>query len=467
MAFLTDEQMDRIHRAGLELLETVGVKVDHPAVFRRLCEEGAEGEADGLTVRFPRELVARCLASAPRAARFADRRGGTVEVGADGGTVFWSGNALYLAKGRECVEITTRELAIISRLIDGLDRIHGIVGTSIADYPPAVRDIVGFRVMAENSRKHLRPCIFTGDGPTAILEMAEVLLEGASLRERPIVSFGYSIVSPCHWTRVGLEVYLNTSGYGLPAMVNAEPLGGGTAPVTLAGLLTQANAEALSGIVILQVLEPGRPSIYNLGFAHLLDMRAALATSGNVQDGMLAAAGADLARYHGLPSASWLSSDNPICDAQSTLQRALTGALHATAGVNIIWGMGQLETEKTLSLEQLVIDDEMAAQLLRAQRGIEVTEETIALEVLKEGIRKGDFLSLDHTLDHFREEVLPDHLLGPQRRDQWEAAGSLDLVERAAKRVEEILAAPQEPCVTPEQSERLREIERKWVGRLA
>ena len=186
-------------------------------------------------------------------------------------------------------------------------------------------------------------------------------------------------------------------------------------------------------MVILQVLEPGRPTIFNLGFAHMLDMKAALATSGNVQDGMIAAAGAELARYHGLPSASWLSSDNPICDAQSTLQRSLTGVLHALGGVNIVWGMGQLETEKTLSLEQLVIDDEMAAQLYRAERGIEVTEGTIALPIIKEGFAHGEFLNLDHTLDHFREEVLPDHLLGPQRRDKWEAAGSRDLVERATR----------------------------------
>ena len=310
--------------------------------------------------------------------------------------------------------------------------------------------------MAENSTKHLRPCIFTDDGPAAIIEMAEALLDGVPLAERPIVSFGYSIVSPCHWTRVGLEVYLSTSGYGLPATVNAEPLGGGTAPVTLAGLLAQANAEALSGIVILQVLEPGRPSIYNLGFAHMLDMKAALATSGNVQDGMIAAAGAELARYHGLPCASWLSSDNPICDAQSTLQRALTGVLHALGGVNIVWGMGQLETEKTLSLEQLVIDDEMVgAAPPRAAR------------------HRGD--RRDHRprraqgrhphgrLPQPRPHARPLPRGGPPRPPPRPPAAR-HLAGRGLarsggarlQRVDEILAAPQEPSVTPDQSARLR-----------
>lgn len=465
MPFLSCEDIAQIHAASLELLETVGVKVDHPTVFAKLRAAGADCDADGVTVRFPRELVAQAIASAPRNLKLADRRGGCATVGADGGTVFWGGNAMYLERNRQHTEITSEGLAQISRVMEALPNVHGIVGTLVADCPPVARDFVSFRIMAENSTKHLRPCIFSGDGPTAIIEMAEAISD-APLCERPIVSFGYSIVSPCHWPRTALDVYLTTSGYGLPAMVNAEPLGGGTAPITLAGLLTQANAEALSGIVILQVLEPGRPSIFNLGFAHLLDMRAALATSGNVQDGMIAAAGAEIARYHGLPSASWLSSDNPICDAQSTLQRALTGTLHALGGVNIVWGIGQLETEKTLSLEQMVIDDEMLGQLFRLERGIVVNEETIALDTLKQGIKTGDFLSLEHTLEHFREEVIPDRLLGPQRRETWQAEGSQDLVERAAQRVDEILATPQPPTLTPEQRERLRAIERKWLERL-
>jgi trimethylamine--corrinoid protein Co-methyltransferase len=466
MGLLSSTDIARIHEASLDLLETVGVKVDHPELVRRLCAAGAEGGADQHTVCLPRALVGQCVKSAPRNLRLADRRGGLAEVGADGGTVFWGGNAMYLARGRERTEITSADLAQITRVNDALPHVQGVVGANLADYPPVVRDFVGFRLLAENSTKHLRPVIFSPDGPIAIMEMAEALSEGASLAERPIVSLGYSIVSPFHWSRTALDLFLRTSGFGIPMMVNSEPLAGGTAPVTLAGLLVQANAEALSGIAILQVLEPGRPCVFNLGFAHMLDMRAALATSGAVQDGLIAAAGAEIARYHGLPSASWISSDNPICDAQSALEKALTAMLHARAGVNIIWGIGQLETELTLSLEQAVIDDEMAAQLLRAQRGIEVTDDTLALDVIRECVASGDFLRRDHTLAHFREELVAGDLTAPQRRGEWLAAGGLDLVERAARKVEEILRQPHEPCVDPDQAARLREIERKWLARL-
>jgi trimethylamine--corrinoid protein Co-methyltransferase len=464
MHLLAPESIHRINDASLELLETVGVKVDHPTVTSELCAAGAQ--ADGGRVRIPRQLVAECVARAPRNIRLADRRGECVQVGADGGTVFWGGNSLCLARGRERREMDSRDLAEFTRLLDALDHVHGAVGTSLSDYPPQVRDFVGFRVMAENTRKHLRPVIFSPDGPLAIMEMAEVLADGAPLCDVPIVSFGHSIVSPFHWSPAALELFLRTSGRGLPMMVNAEPMGGGTAPVTLAGLLAQANAEALSGIVILQVLEPGRPCVFNLGFAHMLDMRSALATSGRIQDGLIAAAGAEIVRCHGLPSASWISSDNSICDEQSALEKATTCLLHVLGGVNIIWGIGQLETEFTLSPEQAVLDNEIAGICLRAQRGIEVTPETIALDAIKDCALAGDYLAHDHTLAHFREEMIESDLTSPRRREDWLAAGALTLGDRLGQRVDEILSRPQEPCVTAEQSQELREIEAKWLARL-
>jgi trimethylamine--corrinoid protein Co-methyltransferase len=466
MGFLTSGQIEQMHQVSLGLLESVGVKIDHAEIVERLRAAGAEADRDGVTVRMPRRLVQDSVDSAPRNIRLADRRGGCVEVGADGGTVFWGGNALCFVRGQEKKEIESRDLVEFTRLLDALENVHAVVGTSIADYPAVIRDFVGFRILAENSTKHLRPVIFSPDGPRAIIEMAEALNDGVPLSERPIVSFGYSITSPCHWGRSPMDLFLATSGHGLPMMVNAEPLAGGTAPVTLAGALTQANAEALSGVVILQVLEPGRPCVFNLGFSHMLDMRSARATSGEIQDGMIAAAGAEIARWHGLPSASWLSSDNFLCDEQSVLEKATTGMLHALGGVSIIWGVGQLETEVSLSCEQAIIDNELAGLMLRAQRGIEVTTETIAEDVIRACAEKGDFLSHDHTLRHFREEHVDSRLLAPQPREAWVGAGSPTLGQRAAQRVEEIRSQPPVPCVTPEQSARLRGIEDAWTKKL-
>ena len=165
--------------------------------------------------------------------------------------------------------------------------------------------------MMENTRKHLRPCIYTPQGVAIIVEMAQAYLAeiGQDLRSRPIVSTGYTIVSPLHWTKEGLEVYPAVGGFGMPATINSECISGATSPVTLAGTLVLANAEALSGIVINQILEPGRPCIYNLGFSHVMDMRSAEPTTGAPENGLIAAAGAAFARDLNLPSAAWTCSD--------------------------------------------------------------------------------------------------------------------------------------------------------------
>ena len=140
--------------------------------------------------------------------------------------------------------------------------------------------------------------------------------------------------------------------------------------------------------------------------------------------------------------------------------------LHVLSHVNIVWGIGQLETEFTLSPEQAVIDDEMAAQLLRAQKGIEVSPETLALDVIRESVTSGDFLGHDHTLEHFRQEQIAGDLTASKSRERWLAEGGLGLVDRAARKANEILAQPKAPTVTPEQSARLHAIEKKWLDKL-
>jgi trimethylamine--corrinoid protein Co-methyltransferase len=385
-------------------------------------------------------------------------------VGPDGGTIFWTGNALHVAEGRKRRELTSDDLARLTRVAEACPEVDGMVGTSVADVPPTARDVAGFKVMARHTRKHLRPCIFTPAGAAAIVRMADVLAGGRSLGERPLVSFGYSIVSPLRWSATGLGVFRETSGHGLPLMINSEPMGGGTAPVTLAGCLVLANADALSGIVIAQLLERGRPLVYNLGFAHVLDMSTSIALTGAPENALLQSAGAELARFHGLPSASWMSTEAMVADAQAAAEKTMTGLAHADNGVNIVWGAGNLESTLSMSAEMLVIDDEIIGAIRRYERGIRVTEETLALDVIREVGHAADFLSTEHTLRHFRTEIRHSKLPTRSKRDRWEREGSRTIEERAAARVEQILATPATPHVTDAQAE---ELERIVAGFLA
>jgi trimethylamine--corrinoid protein Co-methyltransferase len=456
---LTLAECQKIHGAALDVLSDLGVRVDDAGIIRTLQEAGATVAGEN-RVHIPARLVEWARRQAPRQVKIADRAGHLWQLGPDSGTLVVTGNALYITRGRVRSELRAADLAELARVADACPNIHGMVGTSLADYPPTSRDFAGFRIMAEFTGKHLRPCIYTPAGARTVVEMAKVLLDGSTLRERPIASTGFSIISPLHWTALALAVFKETAGLGVPAMINSEPLAGATAPVTLAGCLVIGDADTLSGLVINQLLEPGRPCFYNVGFAHVFEMSAGLALTGAPENALLQAAGADMARFHGLPCASWMSTESLCADSQAAFEKMIGGMAHAAAGVNLIWGAGNLESTLAMSCESLVTDDEIAGYFLRYQKGLPVDEENLALEDIREAGRSGDFLNSPHTLKHFRHVLSRAQLAVRARRGDWEAKGSRSFEESVEQRVRDILAQEPKHYLDQHQRAELERLER-------
>jgi trimethylamine---corrinoid protein Co-methyltransferase len=463
--FLSPAEIQKIQGASLEVLSELGVKIPHPAIHKMLLEAGAK-EKDECAICFPNTLIAKALAKAPFAVTFADLKGNRTEIKPGSTPLFWAGNAMYYYREGKKRELNRESYVEFCRVANGLPNLHAIVGTSLGDYPPPTRDFVGFRAMAENTQKHLRPVIFTPQGIEIMLEMADVLLEGKPLRDNPILSFGFTIVSPLQWSNSALEVFRVSSGHGIPLMVNSEVICGATGPVSLAGALVLANAEALSGVTIAQLLEPGRPVVFNLGFSHTFDMLFAETLTGAPEGALLGAAGSRIAHFHKLPSASWMSTEAKAPDSQAASEKTMLGLLHALGGVNLIWGIGNLESTLTLCPEQAVIDDEIAAGILRVWRGIRVDEERMALSAIKAIGRKADYLGSDHTYRHFKEELQTTQLMSRERWAVWENGGKKELVSRAAKRVGEFLKNPPSDYLSGGQREKLARIEKKWLEKL-
>lgn len=463
---LSPKNCERIHAAALETLRDVGVRIDDPAVVRMLRDAGASVTHENI-VYIPEKLVEWALRQAPRTLRIADRKGNLWELGPDGGTLVLTGNALYITRGRVRGDLTSADLAELARVVDACPNISGMVGTAVTDYPPSSRDFVGFHIMAQHTGKHLRPCIYTPRGARTVIEMAQALLGGTPLRERPIVSTGFSILSPLHWTSLALGVFRETAGFGVPVMINSEPLGGVTAPVTLAGCLVIGDADALSGLVINQLFEPGRPCFYNIGFAHVFDMASTIALTAAPESTLIQAAGADLAHYHGLPCASWMSTESMTADSQSAFEKMMTGMAHAQAGVNFIWGAGNLESTLAMSPEALVVDDEIAGYFLRVQRGIPVDEGSLALDAIKQVVHSGDFLTNPHTLENYRQVLSRPVLATRCRRAQWEMKGAKSLEQSAQEKVREILAAEPRNYLDSNQQAELKRIEARALAAAA
>jgi trimethylamine---corrinoid protein Co-methyltransferase len=468
LGVLSDEERKVILDASFQVLENTGVQVDHPEVFRLLCEAGCRCDEEKRRIFFPRAVVKEKLVLCPSGVTLWDRKGNSMPVEPGGNSYLYSADALNITDGRRTRPIEERDFVQFCRVVEALPYIQGLISTNIGEVPPYAKDFVAFRIMLENTTKHIRPVIYSPQGAEIIAEMANLVTQsmGHDLRSHPILTVGHTISSPLRWLEKGLESFRRTTGYGIPVQITSQCIAGATSPVTLAGTLVLAHAQALSGVVINQVLEPGRPCLYSIGFSHVMDMKTGEPTTGAPENGLLGAAGAELAKDLNLPSAAWTCSDSACVDSQSAFERSLVLLLMVLGGTNIIWGAGNLESTKAISLEQAVIDNEIMAGILRAQRGVDVSENTLAVKHIDEMGSYAGYLPSDFTLKHFRKEIATFKLLNRHKRSAWEARGSKSLEEVARDEVVKILQAPAAECIDPGIAEKVRGIEKKWLQKL-
>jgi trimethylamine---corrinoid protein Co-methyltransferase len=441
----------RIHQAALDLLEDVGVRLEHDEIVRRLLAAGARSGSAAQVLRLPREMVEERVALAPRVVELAARGGSSTRLASGSESVFWTCPVVYFWTGQERRDVTEADLRAIARLSDHLDSVQGVMGVAMADVPPHHRDFVGLRVIAEGTRKHARVLCFTPRGMEALVAMKPVF-------PGPWFSVGFTAHGPLRWTHLALDVFLRSAGHGIPVTINGEPMAGVSGPVTVAGAMAVGHAEILAGIVVNQVLEPGRPVVYNLGLGHVFDMRRATAVTGGPENAFFAEASAALGRLLGLPSSSWISTESVFEDQQAGLEKMFALTTHLQAGVELVWGLGQLESEMTLSLAQLVIDDEMVGFVRRHQRGFGLADEDLALDVVREVGIGGSFLGTDHTLTRCRSEVFHPRVLNRVAREACPAP----LPERAAAVAAKILARESEPTMGEPEAAELRRIEERF-----
>ena len=237
-------------------------------------------------------------------------------------------------------------------------------------------------------------------------------------------------------------------------------MAGASAPVTLAGTAAVGTAEILSGIIVNQMLEPGRPCFFNLGFSHVMDMRNGFAVTGGPENALLAVAGADLARFYRMPSVSWMCTDSLFYDGQNALEKMLACLSHAQARVSAVWGVGSVESEKTISPVQAVIDNEIIGMARRYLSGFEVNDQSVALDEIRKAGISGEFMSSEHTLAHFRGAIFEPKILVRTQRSQMSEGE--DMVRRAEKTVEYVLSSDRSPILRPEVERELLRIEKKY-----
>ncbi|MBI4028241.1 MAG: trimethylamine methyltransferase family protein [Verrucomicrobia bacterium] len=457
---MNDDTAAQIHAASLALLDDPGIRLEHDSIRELLLKQGAGPGNGAAIVRIPKKMAEEYLGLCPRRFALTDRRGAKTWLSAQTEPVFWSCPGMSLYHNGVHRPFTSADMADLTRLLDQLENVQGIFGLALDDVPPPARDVVGLKVMAENSSKHIRVLCFSPQGAEMLTEIKPVV------GTHPWFSIGFTAHGPLRWTRLALEIFKRTAGHGIPVSVNGEPMAGVTGPVTLAGSAAVGNAEILAGIVINQLLEPGRPCVYNLGLAHIFDMRTAIAVTGGPENALLAKISARMGRFYNLPSASWVSTESMCPDAQAALEKMFGFHTHVASGVTNIWGVGQLESELTICPAQAVIDNEMIAFVRRYQRGFDAGADALAVAVSRSVGVAGSFLEQEHTLRNYRAEFYRPGILFRNRRQKWNAAGQKRLEQRAEEIAAELINRPANPGLSEAQARTLATLSAQFVERM-
>lgn len=447
---LSATDVQAIHNAAMTVLERTGLADHFPELLDLVLPKGAVLNTHG-RLCFPRALMEDLLAGAAREYYVHARgeRAGKDDMHCTAQSVYFanSGTAVttFDADTRSYRPSTLRDIYDFTRLVDRLDNIHMLGATVLATDVPDdfTHDMNMVYAMLSASQKPA--CMAFRDRshiPHAI-HMFDLASggEGSFLKKPSVVFGGCPIVSPLRIGRENMEILIDTAKLGLTVDLAVPPQAGATAPATLAGTLVQAVAETLACVAIANLIKPGCPVSFS-AWPFITDLRSGSFTGGGGEQALIGAAAVQMGQFYGLPTSVGAGmTDAKLPDAQYGLEKALTFSLAAHAGANRVCEFGgMLGSLMGCSFESMVIDNEAGGMILRSLRGIEVTDETLAVDVIHNcAIEPGHFLGNPHTLNFMNSEFVYPKIMDRERTDTWENDGKLDLMDRARESAQAIL----------------------------
>jgi len=445
---LGEDQKARIHQATLEVLRRTGVRVLVPEVRALLSKAGCW--LDGERVRFPPHLIEWAVRVAPKRVVLCDREGNAA--------MFLEGYRSYYGTGSDTPFVIDaysgqRRPAVlddvrnVARLVDALPHISFLMCMGIAsDVSVPISDLYHFVAMVRNTTKPIVYTAWSRPNLRAIVEMAEAVAGGAeALQRNPFCALYAEPMAPLTHGKESCEKLLVICEKGLPVVYTPGLVTGATSPVTRAGAVVQANAELLSGLTICQLIREGTPVVAAGSGMMTMDMSTLLASYGAPEFMVDWCALSEMGHYYNLPIFGFAGvTDAKTFDQQAAAEGALWVLLAAQSGGNLVHDVGYIESGLTASCEMLVHMDEVVGTVKRFMEGVEVSDETLALDVIDRVGPGGHFMGEMHTLRHMRENWYPT-LYDRRNRAGWEEGGRLTLGDRARARVQEILETHQPP----------------------
>ncbi len=465
---LDEEEVNVIVNSAKEILWDVGVKVYNDVALRIYSKGGAEVNFRKKLVKIGKAQIDEALRKAPSSFDLYSRDGEERFTVGEGYTYFIPGSAAIKIIDGETGKVKAplaRDCVELVRLVNGLENLK-IQSTALipSDVPREIADRYRLYIALCNTNKPIYTGAFTIDGAVDMKNML-VAVAGSEeeLARKHRAAFTCCPSPPLKWSEITSQNIIDLAKYGIPVSILPVPLVGLASPATLAGSLVQHVAEFFSGLVLAQLVNPGTPVLFG-GSPAPVDQRTATTLVGSPETVLMTSALSQIAKALGLPSDMYVGlSNSNLPDEQASAEAMLGMALGALSGINLIEGAGMIEFESCQSLEKLVIDNEIAGIVYRLLKGIEINEELLALDIIKEVGAGGSFTSsmkaMKFVMERFEKEV---HMLGPvfnvADRSVWKLKGGKDPRTNAREIVREILSEEKTELPPKEVLQKLNEI---------
>jgi trimethylamine--corrinoid protein Co-methyltransferase len=363
----------------------------------------------------------------------------------------------YTGERRRATYKDVKNFARLAQAMEHMD-FHMSLGI-VQDVAVGTYDRWQYLAMLEGTNKPINITAVDMDGLKDQFEMALIRVGGKKeWKKGPIFSLYIEPVSPLSHSTEVVQKLLFASDNDIPFVYTPCPLAGATAPCTLAGTAVQALTESLFGIVLSQLRKPGTSLIIG-GLMSNMDMRTTVYCYGSPEMALLSAAYTQITKWLGVPEYETCGcSDAKLFDEQAAMASTINTTTAALVGGNMIHDVGYLEQGLTSSMEQMVATNEIIDRVKRILRGIPVTDETQALDVMDEVGPGGHYLDHDHTYERFKTEIWRPDLTDRLNWENWEKAGSKTYRDRVRERVIEILETETEPLIDEAMYKELRHI---------
>ncbi len=447
---LTDAEVLRIHQASLDILETIGMADAPPSGVELLTAVGGIQQPNG-RITFPRALVEDMIAKAGRRFVVYGQRpehdlqpwGKRVYFGTAGAAVHMVD--AYTGAYRDS---TVRDLYDIARVVDTLEHIHffqrSVVCRDLTDN--AEMDFNTCYAAVSGTSKHVGTSWGEPAHVTTSLEMLHMLAGGEdNWRARPFVSQSNCfVVPPLKFAQDACRCLEVAVRGGMPVLLVSAGQAGATSPAALAGALAVEMAECLAGLIYVNAVEPGAPAIF-CPMCFISDLRTGAMSGGSPEQALLSAAAGQFTQLYDLTGATASGmTDSKVPDMQAGYERAYNHVLVANAGVNMIYeSAGMMASLMGFSLDSLMIDNDIIGATQRTIRGIEVSEDALALDAIRDICINGPghFLGSEQTLGRMQKDYLYPAMGDRTSPKEWAERGRSSLIDRAHGKLEGILAS--------------------------